>query len=457
MRFTISNLRLSIALCAACLAVNNSFAADLPANATNSISTGPQTQESYFIDLPAALRLAGAQNLDVQIAREHLKEALANRQSANQQFLPWLAPGVNYHRRDGVAQAVPSGIISDAHFQSYSPGVTLAAQVMLGDAIYNSLAAKQLVRASEQGLQAQQQDAVLNAAQGYFELARAKALVEVAGEALTTSRDYQQQLHTAVAAGIAFKGDELRVQSQTEQYEIRLRQALEHLRIAGADLARILHLDPRVELIPQQHELLPIALFPTNVSTIALVDRALVSRPELKQNAAFLSAARESEKGAVYGPLVPTIGAQVFAGGLGGGPDSGPSHFAAEGDYLVGLSWKIGPGGLFDGGRIKANRARVATAAIEGSKLKDAISSDVVTIVARMQSLGAQIDVTERNLGTATETLRLTHERKQFGVGIVLEDIQAQQDLTRARSDYVTTLSEFNKAQYALARAVGGL
>jgi outer membrane protein TolC len=154
---------------------------------------------------------------------------------------------------------------------------------------------------------------------------------------------------------------------------------------------------------------------------------------------------------------VPTIGAQVFAGGLGGGPDSGPSHFAAEGDYLVGLSWKIGPGGLFDGGRIKANRARVATAEIEGSKLKDAISSDVVAIIARMQSLGAQIDVTERNLGTATETLRLTHERKQFGVGIVLEDIQAQQDLTRARSDYVTTLSEFNKAQYALARAVGGL
>ena len=457
MRFALCDLRFTSAFCGFCLVVAGLHAADSSGKSDASHPAEPKDQETYAIDLPTALRLAGAQNLDVQIARERLKEALANRQSAHEQFLPWLAPGVSYHRRDGVAQAVPSGVISDAHFQSYSPGVTLAAQVMLGDAIYNSLAAKQLVRASEHGVAAQQQDAVLSAAQGYFDLARAKALVDVAGEALATSRDYQQQLHVAVGSGIAFRGDELRVQSQSEQYEVRLRQALEQQRIAAASLARSLHLDPRVELIPQDNELVPITLFPTNVSTVSLVDRALASRPELKENAAFVSAARETEKGAVYGPWVPTIGAQVFAGGLGGGPDSGPHHFAAEGDYLVGLSWKIGPGGIFDAGRIKANRARVATAEVEGSKLKDTIGAEVVSTVARMQSLGAQIDLTQRNLGTATETLRLTHERKQYGVGIVLEDIQAQQDLTRARADFVTTLSEFNKAQYAVARAVGGL
>ena len=43
------------------------------------------------------------------------------------------------------------------------------------------------------------------------------------------------------------------------------------------------------------------------------------------------------------------------------------------------------------------------------------------------------------------------------GVGAVLEDIQAQQELTRARSDYLSAVAEFNKAQYGLAKAVGGL
>jgi outer membrane protein TolC len=355
-----------------------------------------------------------------------------------------------------VAQAVPSGIISDAHYQSYNPGVALSAQLVLGDAIYNSLAAKQLVKASEQGLEAQHQDTVFQAAAGYFDLARAKVLVDVAHEALATLQDYQHQLHDAVGAGVAFKGDELRVQSQSEQYEVKVQQAIEQQRVAAANLARVLHLDSRVELVPQDAELVPLTLFPTNSSTDALVGRALTARPELRQSDAFVSAARAGEKGARYGPWVPSIGAQLFAGGLGGGPDGGPSHFGAEGDYLVGISWKIGPGGLFDSGRIKASHSRLAAAELEGSKLKDAIISEVVADLARIQSLGAQIQLAQRNLGTATETLRLTRERKQYGVGVVLEDIQAQQDLTRARADYVTALAEYNAAQYALARAVGG-
>jgi len=416
-----------------------------------------QTTNVYPIDLPAALRLAGAQNLDVQIARQWLREAEAQRTSALEQFFPWIAPGVGYHRRDGVAQSVPSGIISDAHFQSYYPGVTLAAQVDLGDAIYKSLAAKQLVKASDQVLEAQRQDTILNAAQGYFELTKSKALVEVVNDALRTSQDYQQQLHEAVAAGIAFKGDELRVQTQTKNYQIALRQAVEQQRVTGVDLARILHLDARVELLPQDAGLTRVTLIEPATAVNALVERALQSRPELKQNQALISAARESKKGAVYGPLIPSLGAQVFAGGLGGGPDGGPSNFGAEGDYLVGMSWRIGPGGLFDSGRVRASNARLAAAELGGAKLQDDITSQVVAGWTRLQSLSDQIVLAEGNLASASETLRLTRERKQFGVGVVLEDIQAEQELERARSQYVSALAEFNKAQYTLSRAVGGL
>jgi outer membrane protein TolC len=425
-----------------------------PTGLANSVS-GNGTNMVYPIDLPTTLRLAGAQSLDIQIARGHLNEAQANRQSALEQFFPWVAAGVAYHRRDGVAQASPSGIISDAHYQSYSPGAALTAQMVLGDAIYNSLAAKQLVKASDQALETQRQDSTVSAAQGYFDLAKAKALVELVRQAQATSQDYQQQLHAGVLAGIAFRGDELRVQSQTEHYEITLRQALEQQRVAAANLAQLLHLDSRVELIPQEMELVPLTLFETNTPLERLVGQALASRPELKQSQAFISAARAGRNGAVYGPLIPSIGAQAFGGGLGGGPDSGPSNFGAEGDYFVGLSWKIGPGGLFDSGRVNASKARLAAAHLSDSRLKDIIISQVVSSLARVQSLAGQIELAKHNLTTATETLRLTRERKQFGVGVVLEDIQAQQDLNQARSDFVTALAEYNKAQYGLSRAAG--
>jgi outer membrane protein TolC len=406
--------------------------------------------------LPAALRLAGARNLDIQIAQERLNEAQANRHSAVEQFFPWIAPGVAYHRRDGVAQSVPSGVISDAHFQSYYPGATLTAQLVLGDAIYNSLAAKQLVKASEQGLESQRQDIILAAAQGYFDLSKSKALVEVVQQAIQISQDYQQELHEAVGAGIAFKGDELRIQTQTDQYRIALEQAHEQERVAGVNLAQVLHLDARVVLVPQDTGLSRVTLFPTNSLMTPLVERALRARPELRQSEAVVSASRAAEKGAVYGPLIPSLSAQVFAGGLGGGPDGGPSNFGPEADYLVGLSWRIGPGGLLDSGRINASKARRAEAQFGDSKLKDLIVSQVVASLVRVNSTAVQIDLSGRNLNTATETLRLTQQRKQYGVGLVLEDLQAQQALTQARSDYVTALAEYNKAQYKLSQAVGG-
>jgi outer membrane protein TolC len=427
--------------------------------ALSGLATRAETTNAsvYPIDLPTALRLAGAQNLEIQIARERLSEAEADRSSALERFFPWVAPSIGYHRRDGVAQAVPAGTISDAHFQSYSPGVALTAQMDLGDAIYKSLVAKQLVRASDQALEAQRQDVSLTAASGYFDLAKAKALAGVAADALKTSQDYEQQLHRAVEAGIAFKGDELRVQTQTKQYQIVLRQAMERQRVGAVDLARILHLDPRVELVPQDSGLARLTLVDTNSSANVLVARALSSRPELKQSGALVAAARDSRNGAVYGPLIPSVGAQAFGGGLGGGPDGGPSHFGAEGDYLVGLSWRIGPGGLFDPGRTHATKARLAQAELGDTKLRDDVVAQVVASLARVQSLSDQIELAEGKLAFAAETLRVTHERKQFGVGVVLEDLQAQQDLARARADYLDAIAEFNKAQYGLSTAVGGV
>ena len=412
------------------------------------------TNKVYLIDLPTVLRLANAQNLDIQIARERLKEAKANRESAVELFFPWISPGAVYRRHENRIQDVVGNII-DADKQSYTVGGAITAQMDLGDAVYKALAAKQLINAADQALESQRQDSTLAAAQGYYDLAKAKVIVDVFNEALHISQDYQTQLHDAVGIGIAFKGDELRVQTQTERYQITLRQALEQQRVAAARLAQILHLDSSVELVPHDADLVPLALVETSAPLDSLVQQALGSRPELKQNQALVTAAREAKNGAVYGPLIPSLGAQAFAGGLGGGKNDSTGNFGQSEDYFVGLGWRIGPGGLFDVGRVRASKARLETARLSRAKVQDEITRQVVESHARVQSLQDQLATTKQNLATASETLRLTRERKQFGVGVVLEDIQAQQELTRARSDYLTAIAEFNKAQYALGKAIG--
>src|ERR1051325_1559025 len=204
------------------------------------------------IDLPTALRLAGAQNLDVQIAREKLREAKANHVSAVSEFFPWVSPGVAYRQHDDKIQDVQGNII-DVHKYSYAPGATVGVQLDLGDALFKALAAKQLARAADHALEAQRQESVYGAARGYFELSFAQAAVDVANEAVRIASDYETQLDHAVDTGVAFKGDLLRARVEAERNRLTLRQAQEQQRVVAARLAQALRLHPGGEIV--RHDL----------------------------------------------------------------------------------------------------------------------------------------------------------------------------------------------------------
>src|SRR4051812_43252189 len=135
--------------------------------ATAALGHAENTNGVFTIDLPTTLRLANARNLDVQIARERLRGAQADRDVALSQFFPWISVGAAYRRHDGRIQAV-DGTMFDASKQSYNLGGTFTAQVDVGDALYRNLAAKQLVKASEHALDAQRQDSTLAAAHSYL-------------------------------------------------------------------------------------------------------------------------------------------------------------------------------------------------------------------------------------------------------------------------------------------------
>jgi outer membrane protein TolC len=421
----------------------------------NRVDGQPLNSAPQPIDLPTALRLAGAQNLDVQIARERTRVARANRQSTVAQFFPWITAGAVYRQHDLNTQDVVGNIL-EVHKYSYAPGAALNLQLDLGDAWFKSLAAKQTAQAAAHAEEAQRQESVLAAAQGYFDLALAQAAVRVAADAVRISADYAQQLAQAVGAGVAFKGDALRAQGQRDRNELLLRQATEQQRVVAARLAQILRLDPTVELVSADVELVPLNLV-TNRALDSLVARALGTSPELKQSAALSAAAREEDSGATYGPLMPTISGQAFFGGLGGGRDGIDDSFGGQRDYFVGATWRLGPGGLFDFTRTKASEARRRAVELGGEKLKDDLIRQVVQTTTRYQSLAEQVDMAKRALASADETLQLAQQRQEFGVAVVLERVLAEEDLTRARLGYLRIVAESNKADYQLLRLAGEL
>ena len=374
------------------------------------------------IDLATTLKLAGAQNLDVAIARERVKEAQAQHEQARMQFLPWLAPGIGYRRHEGNIQDV-SGNVFNADKQSFTAGAALSAQVDVGDAIYKTLAARQVVRAAEAGAETQRQQTLATAAAGYFELARAKAACVATREAVRISEDYLAQVQQAVAVGIAFKGDAYRAEVQMQKNRMLERSAEEQQAVASARLAQTLRLDATTRLNPDATELVPLVWVETNATLSALLARALQARPELKQGAALVAAGKAVRKGAQYGPLVPTLGAQANWYSLSGGKNSDWSGADDGRDYFVGLNWRVGPGGLFDRGRIRAATARETVSSLELDKSRDEIIRQVIESKTRADSLSDQVAMAQRALAAAQEVWKLSVERKSFGLGAVLEKI----------------------------------
>jgi outer membrane protein TolC len=217
----------------------------------------------------------------------------AAEENAIERFFPWLAPGVTYRRHDNLIQNT-EGVIEEVHKQSYAPGGAVAAQTDIGDAIFKSLEAHQLTKAARHGLDAQRAETVLGAAQGYFDLAAAQEAVGIAREALGISTDYATQIERAVDAGIAFKGDALRVKVQQQKDEIALRRTEENARIASAKLVQLLHIEPTIELVPRDVSLVPLSIVSTEEPLGALVAQALAARPETRQSAALVSAAQHA-------------------------------------------------------------------------------------------------------------------------------------------------------------------
>ncbi len=408
------------------------------------------------VDLPTTLRLAGASNLDVAIAREKVSEARAASDAARARYFPWITPSIVVRRHDENIQAV-NGPILDADKQSLSAGIALNAQIDLGETYYQNLVARQVVRGSEAALAGRQREITYRAASGYFDLTRARAAVIAAEEAVRVASRHAEQIAATVDAGLTFKGEATRVRAARERAELALVRARTEQRVAAARLAELLRLDPAVDLAPADSDLAPMSVTSAGDDLAALVSRALARRPELDEAAARLAAARTTRRASAQGPLIPTLGAQVAIGGLGGGPGSTSigHDFDLSSDYSFGVSWRVGPGGLFDKTRQRETAARERQVELEQEKLSYLIRRQVVEQHTRLRSLTTQVDLARQALEAAEQTARLSRQRRETGVSGVLEDLQAEEELARSRRDYLATVADFNQAQYALKFAVG--
>ena len=410
--------------------------------------------EPSTIDLPTALRLAGARNLAMEVARERVREARGQLDQERLRLFPWIAPGIGYRRHEGNLQDIV-GDVFNASKQSGTAALTLQAQLDLGDAAYRVLAAKQAVAASEAGSESRRRETVLSAAVAYTELGRAAAAVATVDEARRITRATLEQVRAAQAAGLAPAADVRRVEVQAGRNESLWLEAAQSRQLASARLALLLRLPPTDPLVPDARDFVPMVLVPTNRALDSLVASALRLRPEMRRSEAVVGLAEARRQGATRGVWYPSVGAQASFGGLAGGRRGAWARGDDYQDYGLGLSWRIGPGGIGDGSRIRSEGARLRIARLERDQLQDELVLGLVELRSRTETAARRVEVSGQTVQSARALVATTRDRREYGVGMVLEAIEAERELARAQAEHVEAVAGHNRAQWELWHASG--
>jgi len=406
-----------------------------------------------YVDLPTVMKLAGANNDEIEQARVKHTETIAESKQAWQRFWPTLTLSAGYRGHEGNVQDV-GGAVFSTRKQQYTLGTAVMIDWSPGDLYYSALAAQQKALAAEQLAEKARRDIVQEAVVRYYDLLAAEADMAVIQDDLSLTEDYAKQLDGAVTAGTAFRADLLRVKTQVSRAKLSVRQGQEKRDLSAAALAETLRLAPETALRPAKSDLVPVRLMGTQ-GVATLISQAAQNRPEMRAvGAASTAAALETDRTRIA-PLIPSVQAGYGVGGLGGGYAGEFGSFNDQQDFFVGLGWKIGPGGLFDRQRQKIATAREQTATLQTSQIKAAIGREVVEAALKAQSAQDQLSINDEAVSVAEEMVKLAKDRQASQLGVVLEYLLAREELTRARQSRVQSVTEFNKAQHELKRAVG--
>jgi outer membrane protein TolC len=431
------------------------------------------------IDLASALRLAGAQNPEILLARERVAEAVALRQLAAAQILPTLNAGTNFDNHTGPLQTSTGTIQKVDRGSLYLglganavgagtvniPGLVLSGNV--SDGIFAALVSRQVVRQREFDSLAVRNDLLLRVALAYLELLRAEGhraiAVQVVGEAREVAR---------VTANFAKKGigqerqaDADRALAELDQREAEVLQAEADVATASARLAQLLSLDPSVRLRATDGWVVPAPIVPDPVPLPELIAIAITQRPELGERQAAIRAALLALRGAKCLPFSPNVILGYSAGTFGGGSDLASAtlrqprfdSFAPREDFDAVVYWSLRNLGVGNLAMIRLAQSNSRIEDLRGLEVLDRVRAEVATAYARSHARFAQIDSGERAVRAGQKAFQedLNRTRNLVQGALPIEVLDSFRLLARSRYLYLDSIIDYNRAQFELYVALG--
>ncbi len=283
-------------------------------------------------------------------------------------------------------------------------------------------------------------------ARAYYEVLRRQELLQVADTAVRRAETLLEVAKAQAEVGTAPQKDVLQAEADLANARVQQIQARNALRLAEADLKRLIGWNPQRELPAlQAPEGTPPA--PLELSVEQLWQRARLQRPDLRNADLNLQI---SKIGVDAARLNSLLRLQITARGY---REVEPNS-RTQGSLSVIASYP-----LFDGGLTQAN-LREAEAGLESAQFRlqqaerDAYA-DVESALLSLREAGERLEASKVAVAAARRNFDAAQESLREGVGTIVEVLTAQLALITAETNLVQATYDATIAELQLRLAVG--
>jgi outer membrane protein TolC len=317
-----------------------------------------------------------------------------------------------------------------------------------GRRIADKRAAKMGAQAMESTLDTVRNDLVYQITRAYYGILQTRAFVTVREEAVKSIEESLRVATERFKAGGTLKTDVLNLEVQLSQAREDLIRAKNGVQLAIAALNMAIG-----EELLKSSDLADLA-DPSDLSDPSgRSDQAgkIDSRPEwyAAQAQVRMAEAKVSRARRDYAPVLNAFGSVDW--------DTEPFH-GAEQSYIVGAALELN---VFDGFRTRSGLARASAGLVaaqaEADKLGNMLRLDMTQSLLNEQEARERLEVAEKSLVSAGESLRITEERYKQGSADIAELMAAQVGLIATRTRKVAAQFDRLIARANVERAGGRL
>jgi outer membrane protein TolC len=399
------------------------------------------------LSLDDCVRLALAAQSAVSLARQEGEIARLGMTQARAAFLPQtrILSGYTYNTPSRVDPATQIFVALNGS-REYVGLATVGAELDTSGRLRAGLArarADQDLAAA--GLLVTQRDLRRQVTAAYLRLLLMRRLARVAAETLAEAQSFEKRVRLLAAGGEAAQADVYRASAESAFLDQARNGAELEAEIANHDLAGFWTSDVAtpLSLVDVFDAPVPAPEPPENVPS------PFLRRPEFRlfdaEKRGFLADYRRTRA-----DLYPQL-SLVYQYGL----DANQVRASNRGNAaFVNLNIPV-----FDWFRTRsaARQFQVRSAQSDTRRqiAERAFSSEYQSALSRVKRIYQQIAITQAQINSSEENLRLSRIRYEGGEGLALEVVSAQTQLGQARSNYYTTLANYLNARVDLEVAAG--